>query len=82
MWRKCKSDIVSAQPGVTELSTLPACGESVQSDTISSKKVYFQQNGKNSSQDERLINLTSEDSINVPPIKRCKRCTGCVECKK
>mgnify|MGYP007045158876 CR=1 FL=1 len=75
-------DIVSGQPGVIELSALPAYRESVQSGQTSCKTALYKQNGKSSSYEEKLMHIISTDAIHVPAIKRCARCTGCLECKK
>ena len=77
-----ESDIVSGQPGAIELSALPAYRESVQSGQTSCRTALYKQNGKSSSYEEKLMHIISTDSIHVPAIKRCARCTGCLECKK
>ena len=77
-----RSDIVSGQPGVTELSALPAYRESVQPSPTSCKTAVYKQNGKSSSYEEKLMHIISTDAIHAPAIKRCARCTGCLECKK
>ena len=75
-------NIVSSQQEVIELSALPEDRESVQSGQISNHTALYTQNGKGSTYEEKLMHNISTDSINIPAIKRCARCTGCLECRK
>jgi hypothetical protein len=68
------NEVIVAQSSATGLS-----GRSVAKPNTGSWSEFKIQPAKNvnGSEDRKLLHEIETDSVNIPPVKRCKKCVGC-----